>query len=255
MDKKQSKHMRNYGLIGKDISYSFSQNYFSIKFKDEDITDAKYQNFDIQNINKFKENILTTKGLSGLNVTIPYKESIIPFLDALDKKAKKIGAVNTIKFTKKGRLKGYNTDIYGFKKSIKPHIKKHHKKALILGTGGASKAIAYVLKQLNIQFHFVSRQQSKAVSYTYDTLTETIINDHQIIINCSPVGTFPNVNEAPNIPYGGLSKKHVLFDLIYNPSQTVFLKHGKNRGATTINGYDMLVFQAEKSWKIWNKNL
>ena len=205
--------MRNYGLIGKDISYSFSQNYFSIKFKDENITDAKYQNFDIQNIENFKSNILTTKGLSGLNVTIPYKESIIP------------------------------------------HIKKHHKKALILGTGGASKAIAYVLKQLNIQFHFVSRQQSKAVSYTYDTLTEAIINEHQIIINCSPVGTFPDVNEAPNIPYGGLSKKHVLFDLIYNPSQTVFLKHGKNHGATTINGYDMLVFQAEKSWKIWNKNL
>ena len=247
--------MRKYGLLGKDISYSFSQNYFTLKFKDEAINDATYQNFDIQNIEEFKTSILKTKGLSGVNVTIPYKESIIPFLDRLDKKAEQIGAVNTIKFTKKGFLKGYNTDIYGFKKTIKPHLKKHHKKALILGTGGASKAIAFVLKALKIDFHFVSRQDSEKASYTYDTLTEDIINDHQIIINCSPVGTFPDVDDAPNIPYDGISSQHILFDLIYNPSQTVFLKEGKNRGATTINGYDMLVFQAEKSWKIWNKRL
>ncbi|WP_232735158.1 shikimate dehydrogenase family protein [Olleya sp. Bg11-27] len=255
MDKKQDDNMRKYGLLGKDISYSFSQNYFTLKFKDEAINDATYQNFDIQNIEEFKTSILKTEGLSGVNVTIPYKESIIPFLDRLDKKAEQIGAVNTIKFTKKGHLKGYNTDIYGFKKTIKPHLKKHHKKALILGTGGASKAIAFVLKALKIDFHFVSRQDSEKASYTYNTLTEDIINDHQIIINCSPVGTFPDVDDAPNIPYDGISSQHILFDLIYNPSQTVFLKEGKNRGATTINGYDMLVFQAEKSWKIWNKRL
>ncbi len=246
--------MRNYGLIGKDISYSFSKNYFSIKFNDENIKDATYQNFDIAAITNFKDRVLSTKGLAGLNVTIPYKETIIPYLDSLDKKAKQIGAVNTIKLTKKGKLKGYNTDIYGFKKSLKPHLKKHHQKALILGTGGASKAIAYVLNKLKIEFHFVSRQASKNVSYTYDLLTQDIINDHQIIINCSPVGTFPNVDQAPILPYDGISSKHILFDLIYNPSQTLFLKQGKQQGATTINGYDMLVFQAEKAWRIWNKN-
>ncbi|RAJ13040.1 shikimate dehydrogenase [Olleya aquimaris] len=245
--------MRKFGLIGKDISYSFSQNYFTLKFKDENITNATYQNFDIQTIEDFKQQILTTNNLAGLNVTIPYKESIIPFLDRLDKKAEKIGAVNTIKFTKKGRLKGYNTDVYGFKKSIKPHLKKHHKQALILGTGGASKAIAFVLKELNMTYHFVSRQASKNTKYTYDTLTQEDISQHQIIINCSPVGTFPKVEEAPNIPYQGITDKHILFDLIYNPSETRFLKHGQSKGAVTINGYNMLVFQAEKSWKIWNK--
>lgn len=245
--------MRKFGLIGKDISYSFSQNYFTLKFKDENIKDATYQNFDLQTIKDFKNQVLKTDHLAGLNVTIPYKESIIPFLDSLDKKAKKIGAVNTIKFTKKGSLKGYNTDIYGFKKSIKSHLKKHHKKALILGTGGASKAIAFVLKELNIKYSFVSRQASNKANYTYNTLTEDIISKHQIIINCSPVGTFPNVDDAPNIPYKGITSKHILFDLIYNPSETLFLKQGKNKGAVILNGYNMLVFQAEKSWKIWNK--
>ena len=255
MDKKQDNNKRNFGLIGKDISYSFSENYFANKFKDQNITDANYQNFDIQTIEDFDKKVLKTKALAGLNVTIPYKESIIPFLDKLDKKAKKIGAINTIKFTKKGNLKGYNTDIYGFKKAIKPHLKKQHKKALILGTGGASKAIAFVLKELNIDFHFVSRQASKKASYTYDTLSEQIISDHQIIINCSPVGTFPDITDAPKIPYNGIQDTHILFDLIYNPSETVFLKEGKQKGAKTLNGYDMLVFQAEKSWKIWNKGL
>lgn len=246
--------MRKFGLIGKNISYSFSQNYFSNKFKDENIEDASYQNFDIQDISGFKDSILKTKNLAGLNVTIPYKESIIPFLDCLDKKAKKIGAVNTIKFTKKGKLKGYNTDCHGFKKSLKPHLKKSHKRALILGTGGAGKAIAYVLDELNIKYAFVSRTASKKATYTYDTLTEKDIKRHRIIINCSPVGTFPNVDAAPNIPYNGVTPKHILFDLIYNPSETVFLKEGKNREATTLNGYDMLVFQAEKAWKTWTKN-
>ena len=255
MDKKQDNNKRNFGLIGKDISYSFSENYFANKFKDQNITDANYQNFDIQTIEDFDKKVLKTKALAGLNVTIPYKESIIPFLDKLDKKAKKIGAINTIKFTKKGNLKGYNTDIYGFKKAIKPHLKKQHKKALILGTGGASKAIAFVLKELNIDFHFVSRQASKKASYTYDALSEQIISDHQIIINCSPVGTFPDITDAPKIPYNGIQDTHILFDLIYNPSETVFLKEGKQKGAKTLNGYDMLVFQAEKSWKIWNKSL
>ncbi|MDA0176042.1 shikimate dehydrogenase family protein [Mesoflavibacter profundi] len=253
MDKKQDKPMRKFGLIGRNISYSFSQNYFSIKFKDENILDATYQNFDIQSINQFKKEILATDHLAGLNVTIPFKEEIIPLLDKVDKKAKKIGAVNTIKITKKGKTKGYNTDCYGFKKSLKPLLKKQHKNALILGTGGASKAIAYVLKQLNIDYKFVSRSASNNADYTYSDLNQELINNHQIIINCTPVGTYPKVDQAPDIPYQFITSNHILYDLIYNPSTTLFLQEGKNKGATIINGYDMLVFQAEKAWKIWNK--
>lgn len=245
--------MRKFGLIGRNISYSFSQNYFSIKFKDENILDATYQNFDIQSINQFKKEILATEHLAGLNVTIPFKEEIIPLLDKIDKKAKKIGAVNTIKITKKGKTKGYNTDCYGFKKSLKPLLKKQHKNALILGTGGASKAIAYVLKQLNIDYKFVSRTASNNADYTYTDLNQELINNHQIIINCTPVGTYPKVDQAPDIPYQFITSNHILYDLIYNPSTTLFLQEGKNKGATIINGYDMLVFQAEKAWKIWNK--
>ncbi len=245
--------MRKFGLIGRNISYSFSQNYFSIKFKDENILDATYQNFDIQSINQFKKEILATDHLAGLNVTIPFKEEIIPLLDKVDKKAKKIGAVNTIKITKKGKTKGYNTDCYGFKKSLKPLLKKQHKNALILGTGGASKAIAYVLKQLNIDYKFVSRSASNNADYTYSDLNQELINNHQIIINCTPVGTYPKVDQAPDIPYQFITSNHILYDLIYNPSTTLFLQEGKNKGATIINGYDMLVFQAEKAWKIWNK--
>lgn len=245
--------MRKFGLIGRNISYSFSQNYFSIKFKDENILDATYQNFDIQSINQFKKEILATDHLAGLNVTIPFKEEIIPLLDKVDKKAKKIGAVNTIKITKKGKTKGYNTDCYGFKKSLKPLLKKQHKNALILGTGGASKAIAYVLKQLNIDYKFVSRTASNNADYTYTDLNQELINNHQIIINCTPVGTYPKVDHAPDIPYQFITSNHILYDLIYNPSTTLFLQEGKNKGATIINGYDMLVFQAEKAWKIWNK--
>lgn len=245
--------MRKFGLIGRNISYSFSQNYFSIKFKDENILDATYQNFDIQSINQFKKEILATDYLAGLNVTIPFKEEIIPLLDKIDKKVKKIGAVNTIKITKKGKTKGYNTDCYGFKKSLKPLLKKQHKNALILGTGGASKAIAYVLKQLNIDYKFVSRTASNNADYTYTDLNQELINNHQIIINCTPVGTYPKVDQAPDIPYQFITSNHILYDLIYNPSTTLFLQEGKNKGATIINGYDMLVFQAEKAWKIWNK--
>ncbi len=245
--------MRKFGLIGKAIGYSFSRNYFKNKFKEASIKDAAYQNFDLDTITQFPEKVLKTDGLSGLNVTIPYKEQIIPFLDSVSKKVKAIGAVNTIKIKKNGTLKGYNTDCYGFKKTITPHLKKHHKKALILGTGGASKAIAYVLEGLDIDFQFVSRQVSEKAKYNYNMLSESIVKEHTIIINCSPVGTFPDVNEAPKIVYSGVTSSHILFDLIYNPEQTQFLKNGLKNGATTINGYKMLEFQAEKAWKIWNK--
>lgn len=251
MDKKQEKQMHKFGLIGKNIEYSFSRGYFKKKFESEDLP-YSYENFDIQNLDEFPELIKKIKTLKGINVTIPYKETIIPFLDKVDEKAKKIGAVNTIKVTKKGKLIGYNTDYYGFLKSIKPYLKLHHKKALILGTGGASKAIAYSLKKLNIDFNYVSRSKSDSVEFTYNELDETIISQHNVIINCTPLGTHPNTNECPNISYDGINNDHLLFDLIYNPEETKFLTIGKLKGATICNGYRMLELQAGKSWEIWN---
>lgn len=244
--------MRKFGLIGKNISYSFSKSFFDKKFKKEGITGATYTNFDIDNIAEFPNIINTNPDMVGLNVTIPYKESIIPFLDSLNKKAKKIGAVNTIKILENGQLKGYNTDYYGFKKTLKPHLKPKHKRALILGTGGASKAIAYTFKTLNIEYQFVSRKPSKKGQLTYKSLTEDIINTYQILVNCTPLGTYPNLEECPNIPYKGISKDHIAFDLIYNPEQTLFLKKSQDQKATTINGAKMLKYQAKKAWSIWN---
>jgi len=244
--------MNKLGLLGKNISYSFSKSYFKEKFKNENINNTTYENFDIKNINAFPSIIKETEGLKGMNVTIPYKEQVMPFLDKINKKAKAIGAVNTIKITKKGKLIGYNTDCYGFKKTLKPHIKSHHKKALILGTGGASKAIAFTLKEMGITYQYVSRTLSDRVGFSYNTLTENDVKNHQIIINCSPVGTFPNVKDCPNIPYQAINENHILFDLIYNPEETKFLKLGKKHKADTINGLGMLEFQAEKAWSIWN---
>ncbi|WP_298346618.1 shikimate dehydrogenase [uncultured Algibacter sp.] len=244
--------MNKLGLLGKNISYSFSRAYFKEKFETENINHTTYDNFDIENIELFPTIIKNTKGLKGLNVTIPYKEKVIPYLDKINKKAKAIGAVNTIKITKKGKLVGYNTDCYGFKKTLKPLIKSHHKNALILGTGGASKAIAYTLDEMGITYKYVSRKLSVGIGFSYDTLTEDDIKNHQIIINCTPLGTFPDIEDCPNIPYEGISKKHILFDLIYNPEETKFLKHGKENQARIINGLGMLEFQAEKAWSIWN---
>jgi shikimate dehydrogenase len=244
--------MNKLGLLGKDISYSFSRTYFKKKFENENIKNTSYENFDIDNIDLFPSIIKNTKGLKGLNVTIPYKEQVIPFLDKVNKKAKAIGAVNTIRITKTGKLVGYNTDCYGFKKTLKPFIKSHHKKALILGTGGASKAIAYTLDEMGITYQYVSRKLSDGVGFSYETLTEDDISDNQIIINATPLGTFPNIEDCPNIPYHAINEKHILFDLIYNPEETKFLKLGNKNRATTINGFFMLEFQAEKAWSIWN---
>jgi len=245
--------MRKFGLIGKDISYSFSREYFKNKFETEEIKDTSYENFDIESINLFKTKLKLDKDIKGFNITIPYKESIIPFLDKLNKKAKAIGAVNTIRISKKGKYIGYNTDAYGFKNTLKPHLKSNHKKALILGTGGASKAVAYTLKALNIDFVFVSRNPSKKNEISYTSLNEQHIKNHHIIINCTPLGTHPNIDACPDIPYNIIEEKHILFDLIYNPSETKFLTFGKKKGATIINGLRMLELQAEKSWEIWNR--
>lgn len=237
--------MKTYGLIGKNISYSFSRNYFANKFKKENIKNSQYINFDIDNLSELN-NIFNTDNY-GFNVTIPYKEVIIPYLDSLDFHAEKIGAVNTIKIENEKKI-GFNTDWIGFKKSIEPLLNSHHTKALILGTGGASKAVIYALDQLKIETLMVSRYGE----ISYEDLSEEIIQNHAIIINCTPVGTFPNVDAAPEIPYHFITKNHLAYDLIYNPAETLFLKKCKEKGAVVKNGLEMLEIQAEASWKIWN---
>ena len=241
-----------FGLIGKNISYSFSKKYFMEKFQKLSLNAYKYNNYDIPEIEEFPFIIYQQEDkFQGFSVIIPYKQSIIKYLDELDPDAEKIGAVNTIKVTSDNRLIGYNTDVYGFQKSLEPLLQKHHKKALILGTGGASKAIASVLDKLAIEYEFVSRNVSEN-SLLYSILTQQIIEEHTVIVNCTPLGTHPNTEEAPNIPYKFITDKHVLFDLIYNPSETKFLQEGKRRGAIIKNGLEMLELQAEKSWEIWN---
>lgn len=244
--------MRKFGLIGKNISYSFSKSYFQNKFKKEHIKNSSYSNFDLKSISEFEPLISQDPEIVGLNVTIPYKEVIMPYLDTINKTAREIGAINTIKITNKGKLKGYNTDYYGFKKSLQPLLKKHHKKALILGTGGSSKAIAFALKKLKVRYSYVSRTKTET-NFTYQELDEKIITDHHIIINCSPVGTYPNINDCPNLPYHYITDQHILFDLVYNPRETLFLKKGIQQGAKICNGLRMLELQAERSWEIWNK--
>ena len=243
---------KRFGLLGRNINYSFSKGYFTDKFNKENFEGCSYENFDIPEIDFFTELIKNNPDLKGLNVTIPYKETVIPFLDKLSKKAAQIGAVNTIKFTKKGKLKGYNTDYYGFKKSLEPLLQPHHKKALILGTGGASKGVAFALDELGILYTFVSREAKENV-IGYDKINATTFDNYQIIINCTPVGTSPKVEEFPLFSYSYFTEKHIAFDLIYNPAETQFLKKAKANGAVTQNGLDMLIFQAEKAWKVWNK--
>ncbi|NCT10013.1 MAG: shikimate dehydrogenase [Flavobacteriia bacterium] len=240
-----------FGLLGRNISYSFSRGYFNEKFQRLNILNHYYKNFDIQNCQDFPSIISSEKNLKGLNVTIPYKEEIIQFLDELDLVAKEIGAVNTIKVFKNGILKGYNTDVIGFENSIKPLLKKHHTAALILGTGGASKAVAYFFKKNNVHFYFVSRNPECENEISYKDLSQEIIQNHTIIVNCSPLGTSPNINKCPEIPYEFLNSNHILYDLIYNPEETLFLSKGKKMGSTIKNGFEMLMIQAEESWRIW----
>ena len=242
--------MSKFGLIGKNIDYSFSKKFFSEKFENENLPHS-YQNFDIPSIDLFKEIISETIGLKGLNVTIPYKEAVISYLDFLDETAEKIGAVNTIKISEDKKLIGYNTDYFGFQKSLEQFIPLQQKTALILGTGGASKGIAYALEKLGFEFKFVSRTENLN-TISYISLNKSILENHLLIVNCTPLGTFPNIHEYPAIPYEFVSENHLLFDLIYNPTETEFLKQGKIRGAKTSNGLRMLELQAEKAWEIWN---
>lgn len=241
-----------FGLVGKNISYSFSKSFFTEKFKNEKLNNHSYQNFDLANLSELPSILENNTNLKGLNVTIPYKQDIFNYLDEIDKTAQEIGAVNTIKITKENKLKGFNTDYYGFKKSLQPFLKNHYQKALILGTGGASKAVAYALQELNITYTYVSRKPNSD-QLNYQDLNEAIFNEYPIIINCTPLGTFPNTNEFPPLPYSLFTEKHLAFDLIYNPEQTLFLQKAKEHQATTVNGLQMLIFQAEKAWEIWNK--
>ena len=237
--------MRTFGLIGKTLSHSFSEGYFNEKFHKEDINDAEYKNFELNNISEFTALIRKMK-LSGLNITIPYKESVIPFLDELTPQAKAIGAVNTIEFNG-NKLIGHNTDTIGFSKSIYP-ILNGRSKALILGNGGASKAIQYALKTLNIEYKIVSRKSS----FDYSDISSKSIGYYDIIINTTPLGTYPETADFPQIPYKELNKNHLLFDVIYNPTESAFLRLGKTRNCSIKNGLEMLEIQAESSWNIWN---
>ena len=247
------KKNKKFGLLGKDISYSFSKKYFTEKFKNLGLKNYSYDNFDLQKIEDFpSEYDAVIDCIQGFNVTIPYKEEIIRYLDDIDDEAKTIGAVNTIKINQDGKLKGYNTDIYGFENSMKPLLKSNVKKALILGTGGASKAIAFVLNKNDIRFKYVSRSPKDSRTISYRDLTEEVINNHQLIVNCTPLGTFPNIESSPDIPYEFLTEEHFLFDLVYNPELSVFLFRGKERGAIIKNGEEMLQLQADRSWEIWN---
>ncbi len=237
-----------YGLAGQSLAHSFSQSYFTNKFKELNVN-AEYNNFEIDDIQQIKE-VLKIKNLKGLNVTIPYKETIIPFLDEVDSVALQIGAVNTVKITD-GKTKGFNTDVFGFKQMIKPFFKSHHEKAIILGTGGASKAVAYVLEELGCEPIFISRQPSAFNHFNYSDINQIMIDACPVIVNTTPVGMHPNIDEMPNFPVEYLTSKNLVIDLIYNPKQTKLLQLAKQKGAWTLNGLTMLHQQAEKAWEIW----
>ena len=246
--------MKKYGLTGFPLTHSFSKRYFTEKFETEKI-DSTYDNFEIDNISKFPEIIINNPELIGLNVTIPYKEQVISFLDELNDSAREIAAVNTVKIIRSVSgvmLKGFNTDTFGFETSLKPLLKEQHKKALILGTGGASKALKYVLKKLEIEFISASIEELKENEIRYEDIDEKMMNERLLIINATPLGTYPKTDTFPNIPYEYISEKHLLFDLVYNPEVTQFMTKGLKNGATVKNGYEMLLNQALKSYEIWN---
>lgn len=239
-------------MIGYPLSHSFSKKYFGDKFRREHITDCAYELYPLSSLEDFRELLSGVPGMEGLNVTIPYKQKIIALIDELDHAARAIGAVNTLLF-REGRITGYNTDVVGFERSLVPLLKSHHTAALVLGTGGASKAVAFALRRLGIPFHFVSRQKRDPGHFTYQDLDESIVKSTSLIINTTPVGTSPNVDQAPSIPYEFIGPGHLLYDLVYNPAETLFLKRGEARGAATKNGYEMLELQADASWEIWNR--
>jgi shikimate dehydrogenase len=243
--------IKKFGLVGKNIDYSFSKNYFSEKFINEALKNHAYVNFDFSSIEGFTKLLKEGPILAGLNITIPYKKEVIPFLDRITKDAQTIGAVNTIVWEKDGTTTGQNTDHVGFQKALEEISNKPPEKALILGTGGASGAIKFVLNKMGCEVQFVSRQPKQNI-LNYGALDKSKMDEVDLIVNTTPLGTFPDIEKMPPIPYQWITKKHLLFDLIYNPEETTFMKLGKSKGAKTTNGYKMLIYQAEKSWELWN---
>lgn len=261
--------MKKYGLIGFPLTHSFSKKYFTEKFEKEGIENCSYELFELEHLSDFPELIKANPDLCGLNVTIPHKIGAVFYMNWLDAEAKKVEAINCIKIIKESaietafsgevgfvdqdfRLEGYNTDIYGFENSLKPLLKSQHNKALVLGNGGASRAVRYVLKKNRIPFQVVSRRP-KPNHILYNSVTPEMIKNYKLIINTTPLGTAPDITAYPPIPYDAITDQHLLYDLIYNPEKTVFLQKGEAQGATIKNGYEMLVLQAEKAWEIWNK--
>ena len=248
--------MNYYGLIGKKLTHSFSQNFFNNKFSKENIS-AYYENHELDDVSLIRS-LFHKKLIQGINVTVPYKNAVIEFLDDLDPISKDINAVNTIlpKYNNGNliSLKGYNTDVYGFSQMIKPYFKSHHERALVLGTGGASSAVNYVLKSLNVKVNFISRKTSELSNvFTWDDLNDYMIKHHFLVINTTPVGMYPNIKEEFEFPFSQVGPKHLFIDLIYNPEETIFLKRARLKKAQTLNGYNMLVNQALKAWEIWNQ--
>lgn len=244
--------MRQFGLIGYPLTHSFSPAYFAQKFEKEHITDARYDLFELADITDFPKLLKQYPSLCGLNVTIPYKEAVIPYLDEIDPVAAEIGSVNCIVF-RNGQTVGYNTDLAGIAQTLKPHLEWYMMTALILGTGGSAKTVAYFLQKIGIQPIHVTRNPSNPDHLSYENLTSEIVQKHKLIVNCSPVGMYPDVDEKPDIPYDGITDMHVLFDLVYNPPFTRFLEEGQDRDAGTVNGEKMLRVQAEAGWKLWNE--
>ncbi len=242
--------MITYGLVGFPLGHSFSKRYFEKKFRQERI-EAKFLNFELQDISEFPQMLERNPQLRGVSVTIPHKEKIIPFLDEIDSSAKVIGAVNSVKITKERKTIGYNTDYYGFGKSLDEFLPTSEYKALILGSGGASKAVAYALNLRNISYQIVSRTAGEE-RCSYSDLNAEILKEYHLIINTTPLGTFPDNDTFPDIRYDFLTSEHFLFDLVYNPEETTFMRKGKQHGAKVKNGYEMLVYQAERSWELWN---
>ena len=246
--------MKHLGLIGFPLSHSFSVKYFREKFSREGISEFEYRNYPIKSVQELKPLIEEKEDLIGLNVTIPYKKEVMHLLDEIDPEAAEIGAVNTIRIKRssgKIHLKGYNSDAYGFRESLLPLLGAGHQFALVLGTGGASKAITHVMEQLGISYQYVSRTPTSDQKHYLD-LCYSVIKKHTLIINTTPLGTYPDTSAFPNIPYDLVTSGHILFDLVYNPPETEFLRLGKQKGATVMNGHEMLILQAERSWEIWN---
>lgn len=242
---------RRFGLIGEELSHSFSVDYFAEKFRKEGIEDARYDAFPLSSIEEFPSMLEANPDLVGLNVTIPYKETVIPYLDTLSDTAKSVGAVNTIRLSN-GKKEGFNTDAKGFKEDLSPLLESSPERSLILGTGGASKAVRYVLKGMGSELLFASRSGKASGILSYDEITKELIAEQDLIVNSTPMGTWPNTEESPPIPYDGISEGTILYDLVYNPPRTSFLQKGEERGARVRNGHGMLIGQAEAAWRIWN---